>query len=181
MKLNSILWFSGLALSALVMSHTSFAAEQKPLAIRVKMTPAAKETAKGSFVVRSLEDGRVEIRGRLVGLKEGKHGMHVHTVGDCSDPNDGFKKAGAHFNPDNTQHGTMERGHGGDLGNIEASKEGRAHFSIQTTQFSVDPASPKYIVGRALVIHADADDEKTDPAGNSGSRILCGVIAEASK
>lgn len=178
MQPKTISFLSSLVFGALI-SSPAFAHDHH--AIHVKMVPAAKQTAHGDIVLRALKDGRVEIKGHLSGLKSGHHGMHMHTIGDCSDPADGFKKAGPHFNPDETQHGGMGHGHAGDLGNIEVNSKGKANFSIKTYQFSLDKNSQKYIVGRSVMIHADQDDEKTDPAGNSGARILCGVIEEPTR
>ena len=109
------------------------------------------------------------------GLKPGKHGFHVHAVGKCEAPD--FKTAGPHYNPTGKKHGhdSAEGAHAGDLPNIDVGPDGKG--SVTFTAKDLDLAkllSSKD--GGALVIHADPDDGKTDPAGNSGARIACGVI-----
>jgi superoxide dismutase, Cu-Zn family len=112
------------------------------------------------------------------GLAPGLHGMHIHENGACGPPS--FESAGGHFNPAAKQHGTLnpEGPHAGDLPNLVAKDNGSAD-----TTFTVSPAllaeGSSSMIGprkRALVIHADPDDMKTDPSGNSGGRVVCGVI-----
>jgi Cu-Zn family superoxide dismutase len=106
----------------------------------------------------------------------GPHGVHVHEKGDCSDPK--AASAGPHFNPNGgAHHGgpvTPVR-HGGDLGNIEVGPDGKATLDVVVTSLSVADVA-NGVVGRAIVVHEKVDDLMTDPAGNSGARIGCGVI-----
>lgn len=138
------------------------------------------EPAKGSYAagyVLFIQNGNnVLIKGSLSGMTPGKHGIHIHQNGDCSGRADNFESAGGHFNPKDDHHGTLQKGHMGDLGNIVVNEKGRARFAIQTSKFTLEPDRFNSIVGRSILIHADADDLKTDPAGKSGKRILCGVI-----
>jgi Cu-Zn family superoxide dismutase len=118
--------------------------------------------------------GGVVFRGTVTGLKPGNHGFHVHNVGRCDPP--AFESAGPHWNPTNKQHGRQNPAgwHAGDLANLGASEDGVAQVS-QT----VEGATIRALLegdGSALVVHADPDDNKTDPSGNSGARIACGVI-----
>jgi len=110
------------------------------------------------------------------GLKPGQeHGMHIHEVGDCSS-GDGMSTKG-HFNPFGKPHGhsgSAER-HAGDLPALKANKEGRANVQIDLDIITVT-AGPASVIGRGLIVHADADDYKTQPTGNAGARIACGVI-----
>ena len=110
------------------------------------------------------------------GLKPGQeHGMHIHEVGDCSS-GDGMSTKG-HFNPfgkPHANHGSPER-HAGDLPSLKANKEGRANVQIDLDIITVTPG-PASILGRGLIVHADPDDYKTQPTGNAGARIACGVI-----
>ena len=112
------------------------------------------------------------------GLKPGQeHGLHIHEIGDCSSP-DG-KSAGEHFDPHKKPHGhyaSAER-HAGDLPAIRGDKDGRGKVEIDVDIITVRPG-PAGIVGRSVVVHADPDDYKTQPAGNAGARIACGVIRE---
>jgi Cu-Zn family superoxide dismutase len=93
---------------------------------------------------------------------------------------DGCKSMGAHYNPDNVNHGTLEEGHVGDLGNVQADENGKANFSIKASR--VDLIGDRSVVGRGIVIHADEDDlgkggdEESLKTGNAGDRLACGVI-----
>ncbi len=110
------------------------------------------------------------------GLKPGQeHGLHIHEVGDCSS-GDGMSAKG-HFNPLGKPHGhpgSAER-HAGDLPALRANKEGRANVKIDLDIITLTPG-PANIIGRGLIVHADPDDYKTQPTGNAGARIACGVI-----
>jgi Cu-Zn family superoxide dismutase len=136
------------------------------------------EPAKGSRVrgsVRFVEQGRdVFVLTDLHGLAPGsRHGMHLHEKGDCGD--DGMA-AGGHFNPDNDPHGPQDgRHHAGDLPSIVADANGVSQQTLLVRGISVS-AGAHSIVGKALIVHADADDYTTQPTGNSGARIACGVV-----
>jgi Cu-Zn family superoxide dismutase len=110
------------------------------------------------------------------GLKPGQeHGLHIHEAGDCSS-GDGMSAKG-HFNPFGKPHGaqgTTER-HAGDLPSLKANKAGRAKVDIELDTITLTPG-PGNIIGRGLIVHADPDDYKTQPTGNSGARLACGVI-----
>ena len=114
----------------------------------------------------------------VTGLKPGRHGMHVHETGACTPPD--FKSAGEHFNPDAKQHGTRnpQGPHAGDLPNLVVEEDGSADttLTIPSALLTEGPASMLGTQRRALVIHADPDDEMTDPSGNSGGRVVCGVL-----
>lgn len=112
-------------------------------------------------------------------LPPGKHGFHFHQTGKCDPPD--FKSAGEHFNPTQKQHGfNNPKGfHGGDLPNIEVGADGKVTADLETAAITLKPGQPNSIIkadGAALVIHEKADDYVTDPSGNSGGRIACGVI-----
>jgi Cu-Zn family superoxide dismutase len=135
-----------------------------------------KSPVKGVVHFTATDDG-VEIRGEITGLKQGKHGFHIHEYGDCSSGD--VKCAGGHFNPEKKKHGgpTDANRHVGDLGNITANADGKA--VIRMTDKLIALSGPHSIIGRAVIIHADADDMKTDPAGNAGARIGGGVVGIA--
>jgi Cu-Zn family superoxide dismutase len=123
------------------------------------------------------KDGFIEITGEITGLTPGEHAFHVHEFGDCSSK-DGMS-TGGHFNPDHKHHGgpDSESRHVGDLGNIKADDSGKVDLHIEDKLIQLH--GPHSIVGRGLIIHAKADDLRSDPAGNAGGRIACGVIGIA--
>lgn len=110
------------------------------------------------------------------GLKPGsEHGLHIHEAGDCSS-GDGMSAKG-HFNPHTKPHGhpaSSER-HAGDLPALKAASNGRAKVDTEVDLITIAPG-PGSIVGRAVIVHADPDDYKTQPTGNAGARLACGVI-----
>jgi Cu-Zn family superoxide dismutase len=132
--------------------------------------------AKGVVRFTATGDG-VDIEGEISGLRPGDHGFHIHEFGDCSsaDP----KCHGGHFNPDKKKHGgpNSPSRHVGDLGNIKADGRGVARFQMTDKQIAL--SGRHSIIGRAVILHAKADDLKTDPAGNAGDRIAGGVVGIA--
>ncbi|MBP7146733.1 MAG: superoxide dismutase family protein [Acidobacteria bacterium] len=116
----------------------------------------------------------VTMRAEVTGLTPGKHGIHVHEWGDCSAP-DGTS-AGSHFNPTNAPHGAPgPSAHVGDFGNLEAGQDGRATIELMLHGATLDQGDTG-ILGRAVIVHEKEDDLVTQPTGNSGARIACGVI-----
>lgn len=137
-------------------------------------TAGSSVTGKVHFVQHT-DDG-VRISGQVSGLKPNSdHGFHIHDKGDCSSA-DG-SSAGGHFNPGNTDHGRHGQGsrHTGDLLSLHANANGMAVIQYETTQISLKGDS-KNIVDRALIVHLDPDDYTTQPTGNAGARLACGVI-----
>ena len=116
----------------------------------------------------------VKVKARVTGLTPGTHGFHVHEFGDCSAAD--FASAGGHFNPMSQPHGAPQAAarHVGDLGNIEAGADGVATLEWTDSQLAFD--GHHGVVGRAVIVHAKADDLKSQPAGDSGDRIAGGVI-----
>lgn len=121
----------------------------------------------------------VHIIADLTGLPPGKHGFHIHEKGDCSAPD--ASSAGGHFNPDGNKHGAPEASehHMGDLGNLEADAGGHAHYE-RTVNFLEIAVDPNTIDGKAVIVHAQEDDLHSQPAGNSGPRLACGIIRKKS-
>lgn len=118
---------------------------------------------------------KVRVEARVAGLTPGEHGFHVHEVGDCSAAD--ASSAKGHFNPASKthgHHGSAER-HAGDMPNLVADSAGRATLAVELEMLALTEAAGG-ILKRSVVIHADADDYKSQPAGNSGKRVACGVI-----
>ncbi len=120
----------------------------------------------------------VLMRLNLTAVPPGDHAFHVHAIGKCDPPD--FTSAGGHYNPDQTKHGLMnpEGPHAGDMPNLHVPEGGTLTVEILNPLVSLsgDPAPLLDADGSALVIHAGADDYRTDPAGNAGERVACGVI-----
>jgi superoxide dismutase, Cu-Zn family len=123
------------------------------------------------------KDGYVEVTGEVMGLTPGEHGFHIHEYGDCSALDAG--SAGAHFNPDKKPHGGRddENRHVGDMGNITADESGKATINFKDKLISLH--GEHSIIGRAVIVHADKDDLKSQPSGNAGARVACGVVGLA--
>lgn len=155
-----------------------------------------------SFETRNVAPGRAELRdvdGRVVGtatftqgahgvvvvadltgLPAGVHAMHIHDVGRCEPP---FTTAGAHYNPGFRQHGVKNRNgfHAGDLPNFSAPATGTAHVEVITQDFTLGPSATTLFDadGSSIMVHSTADDYESDPGGNAGTRIACGVITRS--
>jgi len=131
----------------------------------------------GRAVFHEVSDGLL-VRLEVKGLTPGLHAVHVHAVGKCEGP--AFTTAGGHFNPTQKKHGfkNPEGAHAGDLPNMLVAKDGAGRFEALDDSITLRPGSSSVFDadGSALVIHAGADDDVTDPAGNSGDRVACGVI-----
>lgn len=137
--------------------------------------PTKHGEVEGSVTFSAAEDGReMHVAVELEGLEPGLHGFHVHEVGDCSA--DDASSAGGHFNPNDTLHGSPDAAehHAGDMGNIVADDNGRVVAELTFRGLSL--SGPASILQKAIVIHSDKDDLGSQPAGNAGSRIGCGVI-----
>ena len=136
--------------------------------------PLGASTVKGIVRFTQLEHG-VEIDADLAGLAPGSHGFHIHEYGDCSAA-DG-SSAGGHFNPEGKPHGGPDsaEAHAGDYGNLEADASGHAVLKVVSHRITLEPG-PNGVLGRSVIVHAKADDLTSQPAGNSGPRIGCGVI-----
>ena len=122
----------------------------------------------------------VLIKLQIKGLTPGEHAFHIHAVGKCDAP---FESAGPHFNPGNRKHGIMAgEGHAGDMPNLHVPQSGELSVEVVNTAVTLEQGKPNSLFdndGSSLVIHAKADDYRSDPAGNAGDRIACGVIQQS--
>ena len=121
------------------------------------------------------EGDTVRVTVELTGLTPGPHGFHIHETGDCSAED--FKSAGGHFNPSEHPHGapTDDQHHAGDFGNVEASEDGTVSVELEM-DVVLDPAAADTIIGKAVIVHGEADDLQSQPSGAAGPRVACGVI-----
>jgi Cu-Zn family superoxide dismutase len=129
----------------------------------------------GTLTLSDTTDG-IRISGSLGGLPPGEHGIHLHTTGRCDPP---FESAGGHWNPAGRQHGfdNPQGHHLGDMLNVAAGNDSSANVRLTTRGGSLRGANALLDAdGAAIVVHARADDYRTDPSGNSGDRIACGVV-----
>ena len=164
-------------LTALIAALAALTVESAAADINVTLEPKSGSNVRGQL--KLAEDTRgVRITGELNGLSAGQHGFHIHAIGDCSAQD--AASAGEHFNPSGKHHGGLQskERHAGDLGNIQANASGTAKVDVTGAGLSLAGDRPDSIRGRALVVHAKTDDQKSDPAGNSGDRVACGVISK---
>jgi superoxide dismutase, Cu-Zn family len=140
------------------------------------LQPTAGNTASGT-VTFAQSGSKVRVNADIRGLKpNAQHGFHIHEKGDCSAPD--ATSAAGHFNPDGKPHGAAEHQphHAGDLPPLVADASGVAKISYEADSISVGSGAANDVVGRGLIVHRDPDDFTTQPTGNSGARVACGVI-----
>ncbi len=151
-------------------------ADAKPIIVKLN---DAKGKPVGTATLTAAANG-VSIALDLQNLTAGDHAIHVHQTAKCDAPD--FKSAGGHFNPDNKKHGMSNSAgpHAGDMPNFTVDAKGKAKTTVVATGVTLGDDAHSVFTGggTALVIHAKADDMKSDPAGNAGDRIACGVITK---
>ena len=141
------------------------------------LRPLGDSGASGEVTFIERSNGRVLVVARFSGLRPyAEHGFHVHERGDCNGPD----APGGHFNPKKLAHGHLGVGgrHAGDLPNLRTDARGRASTSIEVNTLSVKEGE-RSVLGRSVVVHAMPDDYRSEPAGNSGPAIACGVVQKA--
>jgi Cu-Zn family superoxide dismutase len=161
------------SLAALLGACTGMSTGNSPAALATIEARSGSQVS-GTVGFSPTTDG-VRVQARISGLTPGEHGFHIHEVGDCSAAD--ASSAKGHFNPagkPHGHHGSMEH-HAGDMPNLVADAAGNASLVAEVAMLTLT-SGPNNIVGRSVVIHADPDDYKSQPAGNSGKRIACGVI-----
>lgn len=149
-----------------------------PGGVTVSMISAAG-TELGTLTLTE-SGGMISVSGTLRGLPPGDHGIHLHSVGQCTPP---FESAGPHWNPASKMHGTEnpQGPHAGDMPNITVGADSTANVNVTSAGGPLRGASALIDTdGAAVLIHEKGDDYKTDPSGNSGARIACGAVASGS-
>src|SRR5713101_2307398 len=177
--------FTGWLIALIFLSLTAITArtqapEEKssaPLKAVAVLHPTGSNKVSGTVTFTEVADG-VQVQAEITGLTPGNHGFHVHEFGDCSAAD--LSSAGGHFNPTNKPHAAPDatERHVGDMGNVEADASGKAKLDYVDHEISL-ANDQRSAIGRSVVIHAKPDDLKTQPSGDSGARIACGVIGWA--
>jgi len=170
-------WFTvGVCAALAACGSVNSALQRDPTAIAL-LAPTEGNTASGVVEFKQ-DDELMHVHLRIDGLVPNSiHGLHIHEKGDCRAPD--ASSAGGHFNPHGDQHGgpgTKFR-HAGDLGNIQADTNGSAEMNIAVTGISLGTGNDS-IIGRSVIVHAEADDLTSQPSGNGGPRIACGLISK---
>jgi len=165
------------SLGALLLCSSSLmAAGKAPTSAKVELRNAQGQPV-GTATFKQAHGG-VNISLQVFSLPAGTHAFHIHTVGKCDPPD--FKTAGGHFNPENKKHGLKSSAgpHAGDMPNIAVGQKGKGKATLLNKRVTLGEGANSLFHegGTALVMHEKADDDMTDPAGNAGNRIACGVI-----
>ncbi len=165
-----------LAFAPALLFASALCAQPATITAHADLTDASGKSV-GTATLKETSGG-VRIKATLSGLPPGTHAMHIHTVGKCDPP--GFTTAGGHFNPDMKKHGmnNPDGMHAGDLPNFVVGADGKAKVSVLAAHVTLKDGDHSLFHegGTALVVHEKADDYMTDPTGNAGARIACGVI-----
>ena len=169
-----VLAFSGALIALAQTPAAKSATSSKGISV---LHPTAGNKATGTVTFTPVAGG-VQVHAEIVGLTPGKHGFHIHEFGDCSAAD--ASSAGGHFNPTNEPHAGPDAAarHEGDMGNVEADASGNAKLDYVDHRISIGNDA-KSAIGRSVIVHAKPDDLKTQPTGDAGGRIACGVIGWA--
>ena len=181
--MRKILAVSALSLLAFTLAAAPAPAQDKQTKSGALVVPILTSTGQdaGTATFKEAKNGKeLDISLKLKNLPFGEHAVHIHANPVCDAPD--FKGAGGHFNPDGKQHGTLNPlgHHNGDLPqNISIGESHAGEISFKVDYLSLAAGAPNSILGHSIMVHEKADDMKSDPAGNAGNRIACGVIPAA--
>ena len=150
------------------------ASTQRPMASATLSPTSSGSSAHGTVELAERPDGSVDVTVNLAGVPPGVHGFHIHEKGDCGD---GGNAAGGHYNPASVAHGSpsADPHHAGDWGNVTADGDGNVNARFNTRSVTVNDGLST-AVGHAIILHANPDDLQSQPTGNAGPRIACGVV-----
>ena len=157
-------------------THAQSMNKNRPLIVPIKTSTGADA---GTATFKEAKNGKeLTVTVKLKGIPFGEHAVHIHQNPTCEAPD--FKSAGGHFNPDTKQHG-MENPmghHAGDMPkNISIGEDHTGQITFKVDYLTLAPGAPNSVLGHSIMVHEKADDMKTDPTGNAGNRIACGIIS----
>jgi len=156
-------------------SHEGDEEHSHGTSVKATFAPKSDNTTLAGTATFSGETGKVSVKVELTGAPPGEHGLHIHETGDCSDAM--AMNAGGHWNPGMQMHGAPgATAHLGDIGNITVAADGTATHTATNALWEIGTGNPNDVKGKAVIVHAMPDDLTTQPTGNAGGRIGCGVI-----
>jgi Cu-Zn family superoxide dismutase len=178
MRKQFVIWLAAIGMAASLLSYAT--AQHHSNAVTVELKDGTGASVGTVTITPVSKDKGVRVKLDLKNLPPGQHGIHFHEMAKCEGPN--FESSGAHFNPDSKMHGLKNpKGpHAGDLLNFTVSANGTAKSTLSDVRVNLGADNHSLYTngGTSIIIHAGKDDLKTDPSGNSGGRIACGVISK---
>jgi Cu-Zn family superoxide dismutase len=165
----------GLTVTALLAASGAALAKDAKAEAKLESRSGSTVTGKVTFTQHG---AKVAMKVEVSGLTPGAHAIHLHDKGDCSAPD--AASAGGHWNPTSEDHGKWAHTpfHHGDIGNLVADAKGKAEMHMESELWTVGDGKPSDVVGRAVIVHAKEDDFTTQPTGNAGGRVACGVVTK---